>query len=120
MSCGAKPSVQISGTRGQGLGSHLCGRISVTRCIPDVIRRYGGLYQKHGARANALNTVYLSVVRRQKCALRRHEGGRTVETHKLEEQDTKDLTPESGVGMEKVEHCDTEGGSWGDGGGISL
>lgn len=36
MSCGAKPSVQISGTRGQGLGSHLCGRISVTRCpIPD-------------------------------------------------------------------------------------
>lgn len=36
MSCGAKPSVQIFGTRGQGLGSHLCGRISVTRCpIPD-------------------------------------------------------------------------------------
>lgn len=101
MSCGAKPSVQISGTRGQGLGSHLCGRISVTRCpIPDHIRQYDGLYQSEGQCAEygllvARGALWRMVIR--------------LETRKLQGKIAEGQSPESGAGIEKVECCDNEG-----------
>lgn len=113
MSSAAKPSVQISGTRGQGLGSHLCGRISVTRCpIPDyytTIRRLEPA--EHGARANAPNTVYWCLD-----SARGVPSGRgmvRLETRKLQGKTAEDSSPDSRVGMEKVELCDNEGAAWG-------
>lgn len=103
----------------QGLGSHLCGRISVTGCISDHIRLYDGLYQKHRGEGQCAGYGLL-LSRSQKCGTLTACGGRAVRSTSFRSKTVKDLTPESGVGMEKVTHCDNEGPLGVDGGGISL
>lgn len=105
----------------QGLGSHLCGRISVTRCISDHIRLYDGLYQEHRGEGQCAGYgLRLSGARGAAPQLRVVVGLGEAQASGARPYCVKDLTPESGVGMEKVTHCDNEGPLGGDGGGISL
>lgn len=91
----AVPSRQFRslGLGRQGLGSHLCGRISVTRCISDHIRLYDGLYQSTGR--GPMRWIRFIVVRSQRVRRPNYVWWSDRKKHKLQEQDCKRL--DSGV-----------------------